>query len=331
MHMADALVSASVAGTMYVCSATVATYSVKKISTENDPKKTPVMGVMGAFIFASQMINFTIPGTGSSGHLCGGVMVMALLGPQAAFLTMIGVLIIQCLLFADGGLLALGCNIWNMAFYGCFLGYYLIWRPIMIHGISRKKIIIGSILGSVISLQFGAFSVILQTLISGISDLPFLVFVSTMQPIHLAIGLVEGMISASVLLFIFSVRPEMIQGVGNEVGQNKYSLKKTLLVLTITTIVIGGGVSLLASSNPDGLEWSIEKVAGATETDSLSGDTHKLAKKVQGITTVLPGYTFEDSESNYGISFSGVIGAMAVLVICAGSCYLFTHIRKKKI
>lgn len=75
------------------------------------------------------MINFTIPGTGSSGHLCGGMMLTALLGPYAAFLTMIGVLLIQCLLFADGGLLALGCNIWNMAFYGCFLGYFLFWCP----------------------------------------------------------------------------------------------------------------------------------------------------------------------------------------------------------
>lgn len=89
------------------------------------------MGVMGAFVFAAQMINFTIPGTGSSGHLCGGMMLTALLGPYAAFLTMIGVLLIQCLLFADGGLLALGCNIWNMAFYGCFLGYFLFWRPMM--------------------------------------------------------------------------------------------------------------------------------------------------------------------------------------------------------
>lgn len=89
------------------------------------------MGVMGAFVFAAQMINFTIPGTGSSGHLCGGMMLTALLGPYAAFLTMIGVLLIQCLLFADGGLLALGCNIWNMAFYGCFLGYFLFWCPMM--------------------------------------------------------------------------------------------------------------------------------------------------------------------------------------------------------
>ena len=87
-----------------------------------------MMGVMGAFVFAAQMINFTIPGTGSSGHLTGGLMLTALLGPYAGFLTMVGILAIQCLLFADGGLLALGCNIWNMAFYGCFISSMLIFK-----------------------------------------------------------------------------------------------------------------------------------------------------------------------------------------------------------
>lgn len=79
MHMADALVSPAVAGTVGVLSTAVAVYSIKKIKEENDPKKIPLMGVMSAFVFATQMINFTIPGTGSSGHLCGGVLLAALL------------------------------------------------------------------------------------------------------------------------------------------------------------------------------------------------------------------------------------------------------------
>ena len=140
MHMADALVAPAVAGTMYLCSTGAATYSVKKVRDMADPKKIPVMGIMGAFVFATQMINFTIPGTGSSGHLCGGMLLTALLGPSGAFLTMISVLLIQCLLFADGGLLALGCNVWNMALYGCFVGA-LIWRLFMKGGMTRGKII----------------------------------------------------------------------------------------------------------------------------------------------------------------------------------------------
>jgi dihydroneopterin aldolase len=118
MHMADALLSPAVAGTMYACSTAVAAYSVTKIRKEDDQTKIPTMGIMGAFVFAAQMINFTIPGTGSSGHLCGGMLLSAMLGAPAGFLTMIGILLIQCLMFADGGLMALGANVWNMAFYG---------------------------------------------------------------------------------------------------------------------------------------------------------------------------------------------------------------------
>ena len=147
MHMADALVVPAVAGTMYALSTGTAAYSIRRVRLEQDEKKIPVMGVMGAFVFAAQMINFTIPGTGSSGHLCGSMLLSAILGPFAGFLTMIGILLIQCLLFADGGLLALGCNVWNMAFYGCFIGGFLIWKPIMRKGFSRAKIMAASIIG----------------------------------------------------------------------------------------------------------------------------------------------------------------------------------------
>ena len=170
MHMADALVAPAVAGTMYACSTAAAGVSVHKVRLENDAKKIPVMGIMGAFVFAAQMINFTIPGTGSSGHLCGGMMLSALLGPYAGFLTMIAVLLIQCLFFADGGLLALGCNVWNMAFYGCFIGALLIWKPMMKGGMNKKKITLASIIGCVLTLQLGALSVTIETLISGITE-----------------------------------------------------------------------------------------------------------------------------------------------------------------
>ena len=304
MHMADALISPAVAGTMYACSAVAAVYSVKKVRMESDTKKIPVMGVMGAFVFATQMINFTIPGTGSSGHLCGGMLLTALLGPYAAFLTMIGVLLIQCLLFADGGLLALGCNIWNMAFYGCFLGYFLIWRPFMKKGASRGKIVAASIIGSVVTLQLGAFSVTLGTLLSGITDLPFSAFVGTMQPIHLAIGFVEGLITAAVLLFVYEARPEMLMEVQENKKTGKISFKKTVVVLGITAVLIGGGLSLFASSNPDGLEWSIEKITGSTEMDAKGTDVYTAAEGVQEKTALLPDYAFKDSESTLGTSFS---------------------------
>lgn len=330
MHMADALVAPAVAGTMYVLSAAEAGYSVKKVRLESDPKKIPVMGIMGAFVFATQMINFTIPGTGSSGHLCGGMLLSALLGPYAGFLTMIGVLLIQCLLFADGGILALGCNIWNMAFYGCFIGSLLIWKPMMRKGMTRAKIIAASILGCMITLQFGAFSVTVQTLASGITELPFGTFVATMQPIHLAIGLVEGLITAAVLVFVYEARPELLYcSTESEKKEGKFSFKNTLVVLAVLTVVIGGGLSLVASSNPDGLEWSIEKITGSTEVES-EGGIYETAGSVQETTALLPDYAFKDSESSFGTTFSGIVGSVIVVGVCVGACYIFKFFRKKQ-
>ena len=214
MHMADALLAPAVAATMYVASGATVGVSVKTLRHDEDMAKLPTMAVTAALVFSGQMINYTIPGTGSSGHMCGGMLLSALLGPQAGFLSMVVILAIQCLFFADGGLMALGANCWNMAFYGCFVGYYLIWRPIMKGRMfserNRVKIILASLLGCIITLQLGAFSVVLETSISGITELPFGAFVGIMQPIHLAIGLVEGLITAAVLLFIYETRPELI-------------------------------------------------------------------------------------------------------------------------
>ncbi len=327
MHMADALVAPAVAGTMYACSTAVAAYSIHKVRQENDPKKIPVMGVMGAFVFATQMINFTIPGTGSSGHLCGGMLLSAMLGPYAGFLTMIGVLLIQCLLFADGGLLALGCNVWNMAFYGCFIGSLFIWKPMMRKGATKGRIIAASILGSVLTLQMGAFSVTLETLLSGVTELPFGVFVMTMQPIHLAIGFVEGLITAAVLVFIHEARPELLFGVDTAKEAQKFSLKKTIAILAGLTAAIGGILSLFASSFPDGLEWSMERIAGTTELEAAGG-VYDAAATAQEVTSLLPDYAFKGSESAFGTTFSGIVGSLVVVALCVGACYAFRFFRK---
>jgi cobalt/nickel transport system permease protein len=328
MHMADALLAPAVAGTMYVASAAAATYSVRKVRLENDIKKIPVMGVMSAFVFATQMINFTIPGTGSSGHLCGGLLLSILLGPYAGFLSMISVLVIQCLLFADGGLLALGGNIWNMAFYGCFVGYFLIYRPMVKKSMKSGWIILASVLGSVISLQLGALSVTLETLASNITALSFGQFLLLMQPIHLAIGTVEGLITAAVVIFVKNTRPELLD---NHLADNRMSLKQTLVILSAVVILIGGGLSLVASSNPDGLEWSIQKMTGNTEIEPENDytDAVKTAQGIQDKTAVLPDYAFAGSDSPVGTSVSGIFGSAVVAAICIGCAFLFKFFKKK--
>lgn len=316
MHMSDALITPAVAGTMYVASSIAAAYSINQVRKDDRNDKVAVMGVMGAFVFATQMINFTIPATGSSGHLCGGLLLSAILGPYGGFLTMIGVLLTQCLFFADGGLLALGCNIWNMAFYGCFIGALLIWRPIMKNGATKSKIILASILGSVITLQLGAFSVCVETLISGVSELPFSTFLLTMQPIHLAIGFVEGLITAAVLCFIHEVRPQLLWGVNNsEDKQSRLSFRTTMAIMAGLTVAVGGLLSLYASAFPDGLEWSMEKVAGTSELEA-EGALYTLADKIQSFFSFLPDYAFKGSESALGTTVSGIVGCLIVALIC---------------
>src|SRR6266702_3207465 len=130
MHMADALLSPAVGGTMWGVTAGAIAFCSKKIRSEMDDRRIPLMGVLGAFIFAAQMINFTIPVTGSSGHLGGGLILSILLGPYAAFLTIASVLVVQAFFFADGGLLALGCNIFNLGFFPAFIVYPLVYKKI---------------------------------------------------------------------------------------------------------------------------------------------------------------------------------------------------------
>ena len=340
MHMANALLAPAVAATMYVASGSAVGVSAHKLRKDENTAKLPVMAAAAALVFAGQMINYPIPGTGSSGHLCGGMLLSALLGPWAGFLSMAIILTIQCLAFADGGLMALGANIWNMAFYGCFVGYFLVWRPLMKgRGAAPVKIILASVLGSIFTLQLGAFSVVLETSLSGITELPFVAFCSLMQPIHLAIGLVEGLITSAVLLFVYEARPELLQDVpASEKLKNRLSLKTTIVVLAVFALLIGGGLSLLASSSPDGLEWALfgntedgysANMALNEENFGVHSAIADTAESVQATTAFLPDYAFKDSDSLLGTTVSGVVGAAMVAVVALGISTLGGFFRKK--
>lgn len=346
MHMADALLAPAVAATMYVASGAAAGVSIHQLRKDDEQQKLPTMAVTAALVFAGQMINYTIPGTGSSGHMCGGMMLSALLGPYGGFLSMIVILAIQCLFFADGGLMALGANVWNMAFYGCFVGYFLIWRPIMRShwfgegkGAQRARIICASLIGCIVTLQLGAFSVVLETSLSGITELPFGAFVSLMQPIHLAIGLIEGLITAAVLCFVLESRPELLREVQTTEASAKNSLKTTIAVLAAVALVVGGGLSLLASSNPDGLEWALfgNAESGYAENMGLDEDDFGVASNaadtaasIQEKTSFLPDYSFAGSDSSAGTTVSGIVGAAMVAAVALLISFLGGFFRKKK-
>lgn len=328
MHMADALISPAVGATMWAGSLAVLGYSSRKLKDTVDNKTIPLMGVMGAFIFAAQMINFTIPGTGSSGHLGGGMILAAILGPHAAFLVIASVLTVQALFFADGGLLALGCNIWNLGIYPCFIGYYLIYKPLAKNCIYSRRIFFGATLSVIAALQLGAFSVVLETMLSGKSELPFTSFVLLMQPIHLAIGLVEGIITAGIINYVKNARPEILA-----INENSRPLapiipiKNILITFAVLTVIAGGMLSWFASTHPDGLEWSIKKVTGKEElAENASGITGVL-KDIQQKTAFLPDYNFkaataEKPEAKENSSWPGIEAGTSLAGVLGGGIVL---------
>ena len=350
MHMADALISPIVGGTMWIATVAVAAYSVKKVENEMDEKKIPLMGVLGAFVFAAQMINFSIPGTGSSGHLGGGLLLAILLGPYAGFLTMTSILTIQALFFADGGLLSLGCNIINLGFYTCFIAYPLIYKRIISRGYSKKRIFTASMITSIIGLQLGAFSVVMETVLSGKTELPFSTFVLLMQPIHLGIGIVEGLVVTAIVSFVWKSRPEIIENatLGKPLGN--ISTRKVIVSLVIMAILAGGVLSLFASTNPDGLEWSMFKTSGKGKLQA-SDSIHKIFGEIQAKTAFLPGYNIKAKETvnteksvntektktkeealpsvSGGRSLSGVIGGGLTLILASIIGFALRMFKKK--
>lgn len=343
MHMADALLSPAVGGAMWAASATLLGYSAKKIQHSLDDHKVPLMGVAGAFIFAAQMINFSIPATGSSGHIGGGLFLAILLGPYAAFLTMASVLTIQALLFADGGLLALGCNIFNLGFFPCFIAYPLIYKPLAGRALTRGRIVLGNLLAAIFGLQAGAFGVVLQTVASGISELPFTKFVLFMQPIHLAIGVVEGLATAAVVLFAWQARPELFDLITPATSEKRLSLKPVLIGLLAATIALSGVLSWFASSHPDGLEWAMLRTSGSEELSSPANPIYVWLEQLQGVTALLPDYNLKSNEPvaeesrpawpavDAGTSVAGLAGGVFVLLAAIAIALLFKKKRPERI
>lgn len=319
--MADALISPAVGTVMWAATSGVAAYSIKKIQQDMEDKKIPIMGAMGAFVFAAQMINFSVPGTGSSGHLGGGLLLAIMLGPYAGFLTMASVLLIQALFFGDGGLLAYGCNVFNLGFYTCFIAYPLIYKLIIKKGITPRRIFAGSMAAAVIGLQLGAFSVVLQTVLSGKTELPFETFVLLMQPIHLAISIVEGLVTAAVISFVWKARPDIIEQSAAEATGSKRSVRRIVLSLILAAALIGGGLSWFASANPDGLEWAMQKTAGVTELKTTDG-IHALLADIQSKTAIFPDYSFRFGNSGTEVQEKAVQAGTTLAALFGGALTL---------
>ena len=208
MHVPDGFLSLPVIGVTWILAIALIAMCLKRAQFEYQERTVPLMGVCAAFIFAAQMINFPIPG-GTSGHLLGGTLAGALLGPWAGSLVMVVVFIVQAFLFQDGGITVLGANIVNMGLIGTFGGYYLYsairkalgWN-------SFRGIGVGAAVAAWTSVVVGSIVCAFQLAISGTVPLP--VALSAMVSWHVLIGIGEALITVSALAFIYRTRPDLI-------------------------------------------------------------------------------------------------------------------------
>ncbi len=300
MHITDALISAPVSIAAGAVAAALVATAIRR--SKGREELLALTGTLGAFVFTAQMVNFAIPATGSSGHLIGGILLAALVGPWRAFLTLAAVITLQCLLFADGGLLALGVNVVNMAALSCLVAYPLVFRPLR-----RINLTLASVAASIAALLAGALAVTVETTASGITALPFGRFLLFMLPIHLLIGVGEGLATAAVLGVVARWRPELTFS-----GEGPHN-RPWITVFTAAALVLGASFSWVASTRPDGLEWSVRRTATATtgsaEPAPIDDAPHRRAADLQQRTALLP---------DYNHALAGILGGGLLIAIAVG-------------
>ena len=309
MHMSDTLISPAVAVATSIVAAALVVVATRKIGRENSRATThlvPLMGVMGALVFAAQMLNFAIPATGSSGHIVGGVLLAAVLGEWAGFLTLTSVIIVQCLLFADGGLMTLGCNVLNMAALSCLVAYPLIFKPLIHNHNSPSRWAAASIATSITALAMGALAVTIETELSGITALPYGRFLSFMLPIHLLIGFGEGLATAAVIASLRRYRPDLLFDSTEPTARPRTQF---IAITVVAALLVASVAGTVASSRPDGLEWSIERTTAGVEIAESQSPLHHRAARIQRTTALLP---------DYEASMAGLVGVGATLAVGYG-------------
>lgn len=267
MHLGNGIICPVTGIPMLAIAGVSAIWALKKARKDFKRENIPQAAALTAFVFALQMINFTIPSTGSSGHIIGAVLLAALLGPYAAFLAICAILTVQAVFFADGGLMALGCNIFNMGFLACFVVYPLVYKPL----VNNKKYALGAFLSSVAALQLGSIAVVAEAYLSGSITSNLASFAALMQGIHLAIGAAEGLFTAAVVYAIMNTK-----------------IRQSILtsVFAISSLVIGAFLAQYASQKPDGLEWSLIKMSDSMVMQT-QGVLYSVSEAIQAKTAVL--------------------------------------------
>lgn len=266
MHLGNGIICPVTGIPMLIAAGVTAFYAFKKAKKEFSKDKISYTVVLTSLVFALQMINFAIPQTGSSGHIIGGILLAILLGPSIAFLAMCSILIVQALLFADGSLIALGCNIINMGALACFVAYPLFYKPLE----KLNRPFLGAFIASLIALQLGSIAVVIEGALSGsIAVNSIIKFTGLMQAIHLPIGIVEGFLTG----FAFY-------------AAKKFDYKKLSICFGTLGFVLAGFISQYASQKPDGLEWSLLNIQNSI-IPQVQGQLYAISQAVQAKTAIL--------------------------------------------
>lgn len=207
MHIPDGFLSLPVLGVTWIGAIGLIAIALKQVESDYQDRAVPLMGVCGAFIFAAQMINFPIPG-GTSGHLLGGTLAGVLLGPWAGSLVMSVVFMVQGFVFQDGGITAMGANIFNMGLIGTFGGYYLFRTVRNLVGQGLRGIVVGTAIASWFSVVTASAIAAIQLAISG--TVPLFAGMTAMVGWHVIIGVGEALVTVSTVTFIWRSRPDLL-------------------------------------------------------------------------------------------------------------------------
>lgn len=306
MHIPDGFLSVPVSIALWVLSALVIAYALRRVNRDLDERTVPLMGVLAAAIFAGQMLNFAVAG-GTSGHLLGAALAMILLGPWAAVLVMTTVVGVQALIFQDGGLLALGGNMFNMAVIGVFVSYFVYRTVRRVSGNRTWGVFVGGALAAWSSIFIAALAAALQLSLSGTS--PANISIPAMGGIHALIGLGEMLITLGALAFLYATRRDLLQGRGAaQPTGGKLVWVGGLLIAVLLAIA-----SPLASTHPDGLEWVAEQ-----QGFIKAAQAHPYQ--------VIPDYLLP-GVSNQALAtiLAGIIGVVIVFVVALAIAYTRRH------
>lgn len=250
MHVPDGFLSTPVSLLLWLVAVLAVGLALSRVNRDMDEKRIPLMGVMAAAIFAGQMLNFSVTG-GTSGHLLGAAIATALLGPWAAIVVMTCVVGTQAILFQDGGLLALGANLVNMAVIGVAVAHAVLAVMRRLLGTRRVGWLVAGFLAGWASIFVASLACALQLAISGTS--PANLAVPAMGSIHAIIGVGEGLITAAALALVYVARRDVLER--GEAASGGRGLALGGIIVAVLLAVL----SPLASSHPDGLEWVAEE------------------------------------------------------------------------